>query len=334
MSSPRVLVTVERPLFQRISTPESRARLTRVAGSVTFNEGDRAWDAVAVRERIGGVTAVLASWGSCTFDEQLLDAAPELEVICYAAGTIRNAAPPTVFQRGVRVTHAADFIAIGVAEHTLAAVLGTLRRTADFDAAVRAGRWRDIGKHTDRDLSGKRYGIVGASKVGRRLIPLLRPFDVDIVVADPYLSDSDARRLGVSKLELPDLMRTSDVISIHAPAIPATHHMIDADLLAMIKDDAVFVNNARAALIDTDALVAELAKERFDCALDVFDEEPLPPNHPLLGMRRVLLTPHVAGLTPERRAGLTDAMLDELERYVSGLPLRHEVTVDQLDSMA
>ena len=243
MSSPRVLVTVERPLFQRISTPESRARLTRVTGSVTFNDGDRAWDAVAVRERIGGATAVLASWGSCTFDEQLLDAAPELNVICYAAGTIRSVAPPAVFRRGVRVTHAADFIAIGVAEHTLAAVLGLLRRTADFDAAMRAGRWRDIGKHTDRDLSGKRYGIVGASKVGRRLIPLLRPFDVDIVVADPYLTADDARRLGVSKLELPDLMRTSDVISIHAPAIPATHHMIDAGLLAMIKDDAVFVNN-------------------------------------------------------------------------------------------
>ena len=110
--------------------------------------------------------------------------------------------------------------------------------------------------------------------------------------------------------------------------------MIDADLLAMIKDDAVLVNNARAALIDTDALVAELAKERFDCALDVFDEEPLPPEHPLLRMRRVLLTPHVAGLTPERRAGLTGAMLDELERHLNGLPLRHEVTVDQLDSMA
>ena len=94
---------------------------------------------------------------------------------------------------------------------------------------------------------GSATASFGASKVGRRLIPLLRPFDVDIVVADPYLTEGDAGRLGVGKVELPDLMRTSDVISIHAPAIPATHHMIDADLLALIKDDAVLVNNARAA---------------------------------------------------------------------------------------
>lgn len=334
MSAPRVLVTVERPLLQRISTPESRARLVRLAESVTLNDGEQAWNAGDVRERIGGVTAVLASWGSCAYDEHLLDAAPELEIICYAAGTIRGVAPPAVFERGVRVTHAADFIARGVAEHTLAVVLALLRRTGDFDAMMRAGRWRDIGPPADRELYGKRYGIVGASKVGRRLIPLLRPFDVEIVVADPYLTESDARRLGVRKLGLPNLMRTSDVISIHAPVLPATHHMIDAGLLALVKDDAVLVNNARAALVDTDALVAELSRERFDCALDVFDQEPLPPDHPLLGMRRVLLTPHVAGLTPERRSRLTDAMLDELERHVNGLPLRHEVTVDQLDSMA
>lgn len=334
MSAPRVLVTVERPLLRRISTRESLARLERLAGTVTFNDGDWAWDAAAVRERIGGVTAVLASWGSCAYDEQLLDAAPELEIICYAAGTIRGVTPPEVFERGVRVTHAADFIALGVAEHTLTVVLALLRRTGDFDAAMRAGRWRDIGPPADRELYGKRYGIVGASKVGRRLIPLLRPFDVEIVVADPYLTESDARQLGVLKLELPELMRTSDVISIHAPVLPETRHMIDADLLALIRDDAVVVNNARSALIDTAALVAELAKGRFDCALDVFDQEPLPPDHPLLGMRRVLLTPHVAGLTPERRSRLMDAMLDELERHVNGLPLRHEVTVDQLESMA
>ena len=334
MSAPRVLVTVEQPLLRRIATPDALARLERLAESVTFNDGDQAWDAAAVRERIGGVTAVLASWGSCTYDERLLDAAPDLEIVCYAAGTIRSVAPPAVFERGVRVTHAADFIALGVAEHTLTVVLALLRRTGDFDAAMRAGRWRDIGPVVDRELYGKRYGIVGASKVGRRLIPLLRPFDVEIVVADPYLTESDARQLGVSKLELPDLMRTSDVISIHAPVLPETHHMIDAKLLALIKDDAVLVNNARSALVDTDALVAELAKERFDCALDVFDQEPLPSDHQLLGMRRVLLSPHVAGLTPERRSRLIDEMLDELERHANGQPLRHEITIEQLESMA
>ena len=334
MSAPRVLVTIERPLWERVSTPETLTRLNRISHSVTRNDGEQRWDGTAVKAHVGGATAVLASWGSCTYDANLLDAAPELEIICYAAGSIRHVAPSVVFERGVRVTHAANFIAGGVAEHTLTVVLGLLRRTGDYDRAIRDGGWQDIGPLAGRELYGKRYGIVGASRVGRALIPLLRPFEVDIAVADPYLSDKDAVRLGVRKVELPELMSSSDVISVHAPAIPATRHMIGAELLKSIKDDAVLVNNARSAVIDTEALVAELAKERFDCALDVFDEEPLPEVHPLRRTRRTLLTPHVAGLTPERRARLVDVMLDELERHTSGQPLQHEIGRDELKSMA
>ena len=118
--------------------------------------------------RLREVHVVVASWGSCLYDERVLDAAPNLRIICYAAGSIRHVTSPAVFERGVKVTHAAQVIAESVAEHTLTVVLLLLRRIHEFDAAIRAGGWRETH---GRELYGKRYGIVGASMVGRSLIP-------------------------------------------------------------------------------------------------------------------------------------------------------------------
>ncbi len=331
---PAVLVTIQKPLFEKVSTPDARDRLRAMAGRLVLNDTDDPWAGDEVRERVGRAGAVLNSWGSCSFDENLLEAAPELRIICYAAGSIRRIAPPAVFERGIKVTHAAHVIADSVAEFTLGVVLGTLRQAYQLDGSLRAGNWKDASGPNPRELYGKTYGIVGASMVGRKLIPLLKPFDVEILVYDPFLSASEAKELGCRKVSLADLMSGSDVISLHAPILPETRRMIDGPLLSSIKDDAIFINNARSWLVDSDALLEELRKERFDAALDVFDDEPLPPNDPLLGLKRTLLTPHVAGFSAESRARLVGAMLDELERFMAGKPLEHEVTLGQLKSMA
>jgi len=129
-------------------------------------------------------------------------------------------------------------------------------------------------------------------------------------------------------------MSTCDVISLHAPSTPETKGMIGAEQFRSIKDDAVFVNNARAWLVDSAAMLKELKKERFYAALDVFDQEPLPDDHPLRKLRRTVLSPHTAGNTVESRAMLASAMIDELERFFSGAELRFEVKREQLGTMA
>ena len=330
VARPTVLVTLQRPLFEELSAPESRRKLREIAGDIAFNDSGYPWSQDDVIPRLREVHAVVASWGSCLYDERVLDAAPNLRIICYAAGSIRHVTSPAVFERGVKVTHAAQVIAESVAEHTLTVVLLLLRRIHEFDAAIRAGGWRETH---GRELYGKRYGIVGASMVGRSLIPLLRPFGVRIFVYDPYLSDDDARKLGVEKSDLPELMRSSDVISLHAPILPETKRMISRDLVRSIKDDAVLVNNGRSWLIDMDALLGELQKERFSTALDVFDQEPLPPDNPFCRLKRTILTPHVAGHTVESRSRLVGAMVDELERFIRNKPLLYKVTPARLKTM-
>ncbi len=338
MPGPEVLVTLQRPLYMELTTEGSRAKLQKLAEKVVLNESGDPLSENDVIGLIGGAYAVINSWGSCTYDERVLDAAPNLKIICYAAGSIRRMAPPAVFERGIRVTHAAQVIAEAVAEFTLATVLGLLRRGPEYAIAMRERGWKGSGAPAltkrGRELYGKRYGIVGASMVARSLLPLLRPFRVEAVVYDPYLTQGQADDLGVGKVDLPELMATCDVISLHAPTIPETREMIDATLLRSIKDDAVFVNNARSWLVDSAGLMKELQKERFDAALDVFDEEPLPDDSLFRGLERTVITPHVAGDSVESRSRLVGAMVDELERFVQGEPLQHEVTPERLKAMA
>ena len=195
--------------------------------------------------------------------------------------------------------------------------------------------WPNHASFAPAELFRKRVGVVGASYVGRALIRLLRPFDVDVLVYDPYLSDEDSKELGVKLVDsLDELMATSDVITNHAPTTDETTGMLDARLWGLVKDGALFVNTARAAAVDYDALLAVLQSGRITAALDVFTAEPLAEDIPFRELPNVILSPHVAGLTVEGRLRFGEAMVDEFARFFAGEPLRYQVTADMLPTMA
>ena len=178
-------------------------------------------------------------------------------------------------------------------------------------------------------------GVVAASLTGRAFIRLLQPFGCDVVVYDPYLSAERAAALGVTRVEdLGELMSTCDVVSNHAPTTPETNGMISAEQLARLRDGALFVNTARAAAIDYEALTQQLASGRIRAALDVFPREPLAAGSPLRALPNVLLSPHVAGATVQSRRRLGSAMIDEIARFFGGRPLRYTVTREQFAIMA
>src|SRR5262249_38303951 len=147
--------------------------------------------------------------------------------------------------------------------------------------------------HGGRYLRGAVVGLVSASTVGREVIRLLQPFDVTILLYDPYLTDADVRSLGVTKGSLDELFGRSEIVSLHAPSIPATRHMIGAEQLRRLRDGALLINTSRGSVIDHDALVAEARAGRIRVLLDVTDPEPLPLDHPLRALPNVQLTPHV-----------------------------------------
>lgn len=269
---------------------------------------------------------LITGWGCTPLTADVLDRLPRLRAVLHAAGSVKSHITPACWERGLLVSSAAAANALPVAEFTLGAILlsgkDALRMRALYAAEHRSptpGETARLGNH------GRRVGIVGASKIGRRVIELLRPFDVEVAVYDPHLGPQDAVALGVRHLGLDELVAWSEVLSVHAPDLPETRHMLDARRLALLPDGAALINTARGALVDTAALTAELSTGRISAVLDVTDPEPLPAASPLFRLPNVLLTPHIAGALGNELERLGSVVVDEMERLLSGEVLRHRV---------
>ncbi|MBX6771795.1 MAG: lactate dehydrogenase [Chloroflexi bacterium] len=190
--------------------------------------------------------------------------------------------------------------AISVAEHVIMLMLATFRRLPDLIALTRDGRWRPLPPGMrSYELHGKTVGIVGMGNIGREVARRLQGWSVTLLYHDIVRrSPTEETELGLTYLPLDDLFRQSDVITLHAPLLPETRNLVNADRLALLKPTAILVNAARGGLVDEEALLAALNEGRLlGAALDTLAQEPPPPNHPLLRHPRVLVTPHVAGPT-------------------------------------
>ncbi|MFI6125228.1 NAD(P)-dependent oxidoreductase [Streptomyces sp. NPDC051064] len=180
------------------------------------------------------------------------------------------------------------------------------------------------------EIHGSDIGVIGASRTGRAYIRMVRAMGARVRVTDPYLSDADARELGVESVPLETLLTGSPIVAVHAPVTEETHRMLGAEQLALMPDGAGLVNTARAWLVDQDALLAELTTGRLDAALDVFDAEPLPIGHPFRSLPNVLLTPHQAAGSVECRQRLGASAVNEVLRLLAARPPVHAVTADAL----
>jgi phosphoglycerate dehydrogenase-like enzyme len=277
---------------------------------------------------------LLGHWGCVVLDDALLARAPRLRLLAYAAGTVRDTVTTAAFDRGVLVTSGAAANAVPVAEYTVAAILWANKAAFVERERLRGAAAPDVRRRHPVGNWGKRIGVVGASHVGRAVIELLRPYRCTVVVADPFLSSVEAAALGVVRVDLDELLRTSDVVSLHAPALPATERMIGADELACMMDGATLINTARGVLVDHDALLAELATGRLSAVLDVTDPEPLPADHPLLHLPNCVVTPHLAGSQGTELSRQAELVVEEIRRFAAGEPPLHPVAAADLRRVA
>ncbi len=334
MEKMSVLISVPRPLRDLILTDKALAQLRGFA-NVTMNEDGHDWTATELAGQLPGATALITGWGVPTLSEDVLARADRLRLIAHAAGSVKGFVTDAVFARGIAVTHAAGRIAESVAEYTLLAAMMGLRRLHDFDRQMKNGeKWPPSRELPRYEIAGKKVGLLGMGYVGRRTARLFQAVGAEVWAFDPYLTPEQAKELGVRKAEMHELIRECLIVSDHLPVTDETHHLIGAKELALLQDGAVFVNSARAWTIDQEALVQELSTGRFWAALDVFDPEPLPLDHPLRKMDNVLLTPHVAGINRDALQGLMATMIDEIERFHKGEPLKYRVTREMLARMA
>lgn len=334
MKKPAVLVTVPMPLRQYVLSDATLAELKDYA-DVTLNEDGHNWSEEELAERLPGVEAILASWGLAKLTEEVLAKADKLRIVAYGAGSVKGFVTDAMYAKGIVVTHAASRIAESVADMSLVAAMMGLRRPQDYDRKMKAGElWPRHHSDATYEITGKKVGLLGMGYVGRRSAKLFQGVGAEVWIYDPYVSAQAAQEMGVKKVELDELLSQCPVISVHLPITEETHHMLGARELALIQDGAVFVNTARSWVVDQEAMIEELSSGRFWAALDVFDTEPLPLDHPLRSLDNVLITPHVAGATRDSLYGLCSEMLAEIKRLFNGEPLKYNITKERLATMA
>ncbi len=283
------------------------------------------------------MTVLVTGWGCPVLDRSFLAKTPRLGLVAHAAGSVKSFIAPEIFEAGIRVTSAAVANAIPVAEFTLAAILFANKNVFGFRDLYRERRDQLRPEQFTGGKVGnwrKTIGIVGLSRIGRRVLDLLRPFDLDVIVHDPYLSDAEARALGVRNVALDDLIRHSDIVTLHAPALDLTRHMIDARRLALLRDGGTLINTARGSLVDQAALIRELTLGRIAAVIDVTDPDVLPADSPLFDLPNVFLTPHIAGSLGTERERLGVMAVDEVERFARQEPLVYQISASDLHLQA
>jgi phosphoglycerate dehydrogenase-like enzyme len=285
----------------------------------------------SVAEALGRAEILVTGWGCPHIGESVLTATPRLRTVLHAGGSVRHLVGEPFWERGLTISSAVQANALPVAEYTLAAILLAGKDAFGLRERFRAEHvYPAPTEYAAVGNLGRRVGLIGASRVGRRVLELLRPFDLSVSLYDPYVSAAEAAELGAVPLEIEELLRISDIVSVHAPDTPQTHRMLDRERLALIPDGGVLINTSRGALIDHTALTEELVSGRIGAVLDVTDPEPLPADSPLYRLPNVFLTPHIAGSLGNELARLGGTVVTELERITTGLPPAHPVHRDAL----
>jgi phosphoglycerate dehydrogenase-like enzyme len=283
---------------------------------------------------LAAVDALITGWGCPRIGPAELEAMPRLRAVIHAGGTVKDHVGPDVWSRGILVTTAADANAYPVAEYTLAAILlagkGVPELASGYaqDPSFSGASRQDIGNYR------RTVGIIGASRIGRRVIELLGAFDFTVLLYDPYLADIDPVLASATRVSLDDLFRRSSIVSIHAPLLPETTGMVGSRQLALMSPGSVLINTARGAIVDHDALVHAVRAKGVRAILDVTAPEPLPAGHPLRALPGVILTPHVAGSLGNELHRLGESAVRELELLAAGRPPRSPVRRESQATMA
>lgn len=301
-------------------------------GQLIRNPDDHA-DLDKLSELAAEAEVLITSWGSPRLELPLLTRLSHLELVLHAAGSIKPIMSGAAWDRGIRVSGSSGPLGVGVAETALGMTIASLKNLWRLGSSISARGWSEQRAGV-RELYDVTVGVVGAGRAGSHYIRLLQPFDVRILLADPEVSAEEAARLGAAKVTLDELIASADVVSLHAPSLPQTRHLLNRDRLRAMRDDAILINTARGSLVDEAALVTELESGRLFACLDVTDPEPPAVDNRLRELPNCVLTGHVAGSVSNGLRRIGDHVVRELQRYGAGESMAGEVRRSDLDRLA
>jgi phosphoglycerate dehydrogenase-like enzyme len=263
-----------------------------------------------------GFDAIVANRERTRFTRELLSLLPDLRIIAQTGNHAYNIDMNAARELGILVARASRGYSIGAAELAIGLAIALMRQIPEADAAIKRGEWPNRSTPV---LNDKTMGIIGLGGVGRHFAGIARAFGMRVIAWSPRLTAAIAGRAGAEFHELDDLLRMSDVVSIHAALKPESRGLIDARRLGLMKRTAYLINTARGPIVDENALIDALSKNLIAGAgLDVFDREPLPGGHPLTRLKNVVLTPHIGWPTDQGYDNYADAAADVLIGYLDG----------------
>ena len=270
-------------------------------------------------ERIRDAHVAICIRNSSIFSDEVLSQCNDMRHIVVFGIGIDMVDVEACRRLGILVTNTPGYSAPAVAEHAIALALAVAKGIVTNDRLVRDGDW---AKGAVGQLYGKTLGVIGTGPIGKRAAALGRGLGMNVVAWTFHPDEAWGNQTGVRFAPLDEVMRTSDVVTVHLRLSDESRGLLDQSLLASMKPDAIFVNTARGAIVDEDALLELLAAGRIAGAgLDVFSQEPLPPGHPFTALENVVLAPHVASSTPEADAEGIGMVVDNIRHWLAGSPI-------------
>ena len=324
----KIGVVIHTSLVHSVFSDADRARLNNL-GDVRWTESEEPVEESTAIELLQGCSIGIGSWRTPHPSARLVEACPDLRLWQHVAGTVTRFFGPHLEGRDLTIASCKTAIADNVSHLTLAQLIMGIRRAAQNAAQNRlAPTPKPAGTKV---MSEATVGVVGASDVGRRVIRLLRGIGCAVLLYDPYVDDEEAARLDVEKVsDLVQLCARSDAVTLHTPNLPATRHLMGAAQFQAMPDDGIFVNTARGACVDEDALIAELKKGRLFAYIDVTDPEPAADDSLLRSLPNARLTSHLAG-GPGTNLGRQ--AVDDIQAFLRGEQPLAVVTADMLERL-
>ncbi|MEN8144110.1 MAG: phosphoglycerate dehydrogenase [Gemmatimonadota bacterium] len=296
----------------------------------------------ALKDRLGTAAGLIVR-SSTQADADLLASAAELEVIGRAGVGLDNIDVEEATRRGIAVLNAPAGNTVSTAELAFALLLSAARKIVAADRSLRSGEW-DRKRFRGPQLSGKTLGVIGAGRIGTEVVRRGRAFGMKVLIFDPFLPAGRAADLDSVSVPLERLLRESDFITLHSPLTEENQGLIGTEAIKLMKPEAILVNAARGGLVDEEALAEALHEGRLGgAALDVYETEPLPADHPLRDAPGLVLTPHLGSATPEAQrevaieiaTAVRDALLDGDLRSAVNMPAVAEpARYDPIEDMA
>lgn len=318
--------------WERFMTPQTRAYLES-RFDVIYNPLNRLLKAEEIVTYAEDAEVIMTGWGHPLMDAKSLENT-SIRLIVHTGGSVADYVAQDVYEKGITVISGNDMYAQSVAEGVVGYMLLALRKMPDYIEDTRKGNWRSENCAPTEGLLDQTVGLVGMGAITKNLIPMLKPFGVQLKLYSGYPIDPEyLAQNNATQASLEEIFSTCKIVSIHSALNERTKGMITKAHFDLLQDGAVFINSARGTIIREDEMIEALREKRFMAVLDVYSKEPPDLDSPLRSLGNVYCMPHVGGPTYDRAPIIAMRLVDDIVRFEEGKPLQYEISGDYAKRM-